>query len=70
MRTSNTWFDDLDQRGYSPSYYTIKYTTSAGTTVYQQIPYTSLKRKQEPELEAGDTAELDNFLGGFGNAKE
>ena len=65
MRTSNTWFDDLDQRGYSPSYYTIEYTTSSGQTVYQQIQYTSLKRKQEPELETGDTTELDKFLGGF-----
>lgn len=69
MRTSSTWFDDLDQRGNSPSYCTIEYTTSDGQTVYRQIPYTSLKRKQEPELEAGDTTELDKFLGGFGGEK-
>lgn len=69
MRTSNTWFDDLDQLCDSPSYYTIEYTTSNGQTVYQRIPYTSLKRKQEPELETGDTTELDKFLGGFGGEK-
>lgn len=69
MRTSNTWFDELDQRWYSPSYYTIEYTTSNGQTMYHRIPYTSSKRKQEPELETGDTTELDKFLGGFGGEK-
>lgn len=71
MGTSNTWYDNT----YIPSSYTVRYTASTGETIYEQTypyypPKKPVKRRSEPELEAGDTAALDNFLGGFGCAKK
>lgn len=69
MYTSNDW--------YSTSYpgsYTVSYTTSTGQTIYETydypIPAKRHRRRQEPELDEGDTTALDDFLGGFRNAKE
>ena len=68
MGTSNTWYETT----YTPYSYTVRYTSSTGETIYEQTyPLRRpTKRRQEPELEAGDTTALDEFLGGFGNAKE
>lgn len=48
------------------STYTIVYTTTTGEVIYK----TCVAPSEPPELEAGDTTALDEFLGGFGNAKE
>ena len=64
MGTSNTWYENT----YVPYSYTIKYTASTGETIYEQtcpIRKKHTKRRQELELEAGDTTALDEFLGGF-----
>ena len=49
------------------SEHTITYTTTTGKVIC-----TTFRRPREepPELETGDTAALDDFLRGFGNAKE
>lgn len=52
-------FDDTD--------YTITYRTAAGEYVrYVRSP----KKSKEPELQTGDSAALDAFLGGFANAQK
>ena len=52
-------FDDTD--------YTITYRTAAGEYVrYVRPP----KKSKEPELQTGDSAALDAFLGGFANAQK
>lgn len=52
-------FDDTD--------YTITYRTATGEYVrYVRPP----KKSKEPELQTGDSAALDAFLGGFANAQK
>lgn len=62
MYTSTDWY-----RTTSPSSYTVSYTTCTGRTVYEtyEYPLPVKKRRQEPELDVGDTTALDEFLGGF-----
>lgn len=67
MGTGNTWFDDLE---FTMEYCTIEYTTSSGERIRSTIPCASVPRAEPPELQEGDTTALDEFLGGFGNAKE
>ena len=47
--------------------YTITYTMTNGRTIrIVKAPY--FKKQDEPELQTGDDAALDAFLGGFANA--
>lgn len=47
--------------------YTITYTMTNGSSIrIVRAPY--FKKKDEPELQTGDSAALDAFLGGFANA--
>ena len=47
--------------------YTITYTMTNGSTIrIVKAPY--FKKQDEPELQTGDSAALDAFLGGFANA--
>ena len=68
MGTSNSWYVNT----YKTCPYTVKYTASTGETIYEQTyPIRKpTKRRQEPELEAGDTTILDSFLGGFVHGKK
>ena len=52
---------------YPNSNYTIVYTTTDGRTIYRKGQRPS---EDPPELDAGDTSELDGFLGGFANAQK
>lgn len=73
MGTGNTWYTTWYENTYIPSLYKVKYTKSTGETIYEQtypIREPTKRRRQDPELEAGDTAALDEFLGAFGDAKE
>lgn len=63
--TSNTTIYDR----YGP-YYTIRYTTSTNNSTYYSVAREPIKREEPPELEAGDTAALDDFLGGFKHEKK
>lgn len=65
--------DELHEKHSRKAYsYTIRYTASTGETIYERTyPIKKpTKRRQEPELEAGDTAALDDFLGGFKHEKK
>lgn len=70
MGTTNTWYENT----YVPYSYTIKYTSTSGETTYYDhfydAPRKPVKRRAEPELNAGDTAALDDFLGGFNREKK
>ena len=47
--------------------YTIIYTMANGSTMrIVKAPY--FKKQDEPELQTGDSAALDAFLGGFASA--
>lgn len=48
--------------------YTITYTTTTGEVIYRTT--VGKPREEPPELEAGDTAALDDFLGGFKHEKK
>lgn len=47
--------------------YIITYTTTDGKTI-RIVKYPYFKKPKEPELQAGDAAALDAFLGGFASA--
>jgi hypothetical protein len=68
LGTSNTWYENT----YTPYSHTVRYSSSTGETIYERTyPLRKpTKRRQELEIEAGDTTALDEFLGGFVNAKE
>lgn len=63
--TSNTMIYDV----YIP-YYTIRYTTSSNNPTYYSVERKLVKREDPPELEVGDTAALDDFLGDFNHEKK
>lgn len=50
-----------------PGEHTITYTTTTGEVIFTTI---RRPREEPPELEAGDTAALDDFLGGFKHEKK
>lgn len=54
-----TVFDESD--------YIITYTTTSGEVIRASRPK---KKLNEPELQAGDSSALDNFLGGFAGEKK
>lgn len=49
------------------STYTVKYTTTDGYTITRTL---NVQEESPPDLDAGDTSALDDFLGGFGDAKK
>ncbi len=53
-------FDDTD--------YAITYRTSTGGEYVRYVR--PPKKSKEPELQTGDSAALDAFLGGFANAQK
>lgn len=65
MDTSNTMIYDR----YAP-YYTIRYMTSSNNSTYYTVARRPIQREDPPELEVGDTAALDDFLGDFKHEKK
>lgn len=56
-------FEDTD--------YAITYRTSTGGEYVRYVRHVlSPKKSKEPELQTGDSAALDAFLGGFANAQK
>lgn len=60
-------YSSTEWRTVYPSSYTVVYTTTEGQVIYKHV---GEKREEPPELEAGDTAALDDFLGGFSHEKK
>lgn len=60
-------YDSTDYNTIFSEEYTIAYTMTNGSTIrIVKTPY--FKKQDEPELQTGDSAALDAFLGGFANA--
>lgn len=66
MDYNSTDYDTIFSEEYTITY-TITYTMTNGRTIrIVKAPY--FKKQDEPELQTGDSAALDAFLGGFANA--
>lgn len=67
MPSSTNWYYNTE---FTPLY-TVVYTTHDGRTIYERnVPIRTVVRIEEPDLETGDTSAIEDFLGGFGNAKK